>query len=109
MNKSFKIEELRNGAALEMLNREIQKVADDIADPNKQTKAKRKVSLTLEFAPNEDGRMGSLAISVTSSLAKQNPAMASLFFGFENGKGIASENVIPSLPLAEIEAEGESN
>jgi hypothetical protein len=108
--RNLQIQDLRNGGVLELLNNEINKVTDDIADPNKEAKEKRTISLTLEFAPNEDARMGTVKATVASKLGKQKAVTASLFFGYDNGKGIASERIIPTLPIGDaIEAGGDDN
>ncbi len=103
--QNLKIEHLKNGSVLDMINRELQLVANDIADVNKKTDSKRSVSVKLTFAPTPDGQYGKLDVSVTSVLGQQNVLETSVFFGYdaENKQGIASEYVIPQLPLNQFE------
>lgn len=112
MEKTSRLQDIRNGAIIERVNREIQRVADDIADPNKVAKNKRSVTLKLTFEPTEDGRFGKLTATVDSTLGKQHEEVTSLYFGVDptTRQGIASENSIPTLPLGEvIDTTGGSN
>lgn len=101
MNKNLTIETLKGGAAIEMVNKELERVFSDIADINKQGDSKRQVTLTISFNPSEDARVGGCKISVSSSLGKQKPVTATVFFGFEGGKGVAAEQQLnqPSFEM----------
>lgn len=105
MNDLMKLEHIKGGGVLEMANREIQRIANDIADPNKLATGKRTLVITLEFAPTEDAKYGTLTASVKSTLAKQQDMKSTLFFGWDENtrQGIASENNIPSLPLTVLD------
>lgn len=82
---------LKGGAAIEMVDKELERIFTDISDINKQGDSKRKVTLEIGFHPTEDARVGSCIISVKSTLGKQKDVNATVFFGFENGKGVAAE------------------
>jgi hypothetical protein len=88
---NLKIEQIKGGAVIEMINTELQTVFDDIADPNKEGKSVRKVTVELVFSPSEDGLVGTLTSRVKSSLGKQRDLPATVYFGQENGKGICAE------------------
>lgn len=91
MDENLRVEQIKGGAVIEMLNTELQKVYDDIADPNRESKANRKVSCELVFSPTEDGQVGSLAVRVKSSLGKQRDLSSTVYFGSDKGKGVCTE------------------
>lgn len=90
-DQNLRIEQIKAGAAIEMINNELQLVYDDIADPNKEPKSARKVSVEIVFAPNEDGLVGQMAVRVKSTLGKQRDLGSTVFFGVEQGKGVCTE------------------
>lgn len=65
---------LANGAAVERFDYELQKVLDNIADPNTKTKAARTITLKVSIVPSEDRSVGSVEIQCSSSLAGMQPA-----------------------------------
>lgn len=89
--QNLTLENLKGGAAIEMVNKELERVFSDIADINKKGDSKREVTLKIAFLPSEDARVGGCKISVHSSLGKQKDVTATVFFGYENGKGLAAE------------------
>lgn len=88
---NLKIEQIKGGAAIEMINNELQAVYDDIADPNKEAKSARKVTVDIVFAPSEDGMVGACVVRVKSALGKQRDLGSTVFFGMESGKGVCTE------------------
>ena len=111
--KSVQIQELKNGGILEMVNRELQLIADDVANVNKKADSKRSLTLKLDIEPTIDGQFGKITVNVSSTLGKQKPLEGSLYFGYneDTKTGIVSERVIPTLPIQDITIgdEGGSN
>jgi hypothetical protein len=91
MDSNLKIEQIKSGAVIEMINNELQRVYDDIADPNKEGKSARKVSVEVVFAPSEDALVGTCVVRVKSTLGKQRNLSSTVFFGSEAGKGVCTE------------------
>ncbi len=91
VDDNLRLEQIKGGAAVEMVNAELQKVYDDIADPNKEGKSSRKVTLEIVFAPTEDALAGACIVRCKSTLGKQRDVSTTVFFGTEQGKGVCSE------------------
>lgn len=47
------MEKFANGAFTEQINRELKKVTENIQDPNTDATAKRRITVVIEFKPNE--------------------------------------------------------
>lgn len=82
---------LNQGAAIELFDAELRKVLADIADPNTTAKAKRAISLTVVFAPDEDRSMAMIGIDCKSKIAGRRGSATRIFFGFMNGQPVAVE------------------
>ena len=68
MNINFN--ELAEGAALEQINGELQKVFENIKNPNTDEKAKRKLTITMTFSPDKyDSDVVNTSIDVKTALA----------------------------------------
>lgn len=91
MDDNLKIEQIKGGAAIEMINNELQRVFDDIADPNKEGKSVRKVDISVVFAPSEDALVGGCVVRVKSTLGKQRDLSSTVYFGTDAGKGVCTE------------------
>lgn len=89
--ESMRIEQLKGGAAIEMVNNELQTVYNDIVNPNKEGKSARKVTLDIVFAPSEDAQVGTCTIRVKSTLGKQRDIGSTVYFGQEKGEGVCTE------------------
>jgi hypothetical protein len=63
------LETLREGAAVERFNDELQVILANALDPNTSYKVKRKITLTVTFAPDEDRRGMDIEIKCESKLA----------------------------------------
>lgn len=92
IDENLKFEEIKGGAALEMVNIELQKVFNDVVDPNKEPTSSRKVSVDVVFAPSDDGQVGQMVVRVKSTLGKQRDLGSSVYFGVAEGNvGLCSE------------------
>lgn len=89
--------EMAHGAILERVDYEMAKILDNILDANTEATAKRKMTLTLTFAP--DGERATVAVSATAktTLAPTNPAVTSLYLTEREGKVQAVE-MVPQIP-----------
>lgn len=85
------LETLSEGSAVALVNRELQKIWDNIADLNTKPKAKRAVTLTLTFMPDDDRKRAQVDIDVKSTLAPDRGAGATIWFGKIDGKNGAAE------------------
>ena len=80
--------EMAHGAILERVDYEMAKILDNILDANTEATAKRRMTLTLTFAP--DGERATVAVSATAktTLAPTNPAVTSLYLTEREGKAL---------------------
>lgn len=62
---------LADGEILDKLNRELQKVAQNIADKNTDPKKERKITLEIKFKPNENRDQITTVINAKTSLAPE--------------------------------------
>ena len=104
--ESLHLEQIKGGAAIEMVNNALQEVYDDIADPNKQGNAQRKVNLEIIFAPTEDATAGLCKVSVKSTLGKQKDLGTTVFFGRVDGQGVCTERNMNQPMFGVMETSG---
>lgn len=86
------INTLAGGAMAERINRELQKVADNVLDPNTNATAARTVTVTIKIKPDEAREIGMTDIQVKSSLAPAKGIPAKFYFDYgKDGKGAIAE------------------
>ncbi len=69
------------GAVGELFNEHLSRIGENILDVNTEPKAKRKLTLTLEFAPEEDRREVTVHVSTKIGLAPLRRAKTRIFIG----------------------------
>lgn len=99
------LDTLGNGAAMEMFGDELQRVLDNIIDPNTDPKAIREVTLKVKIKPDEDREMGNVTIATASKLAPVKSVDTIVFIGQVEGKAIATERN-PKQPAFEFTEKG---
>jgi len=82
---------LKDGAAVELFDFELQKVLDNIMDPNTKAEAVREVTLKIKIKPDKDRSFGPVEIQPSSKLAPQAPVMTQIFFGQDRDGAVAHE------------------
>lgn len=107
--EAMKVEEIRGGAVIEMINTELQTVYNDITNPNKEGKSMRKVTVELVFAPSEDAQVGGLAVRVKSTLGKQRDLQSTVYFGSDKGEGVCTEKDRNQPVFGVMEAAAQAN
>lgn len=97
MNDKKSILEMARGAIMERVNYDMAAIIENILDPNTKATAKRKLTLTLEFTP--DDKRETIMVSATSKqgLAPANSLLTSLYVGKENDEVVAVE-MTPQIP-----------
>lgn len=103
------LENLKGGAAIEMVNNALLGVWNNTLDPNTDPEAKRSVILKLEFKPSKDRTSSPVTIKVEKKLAPQSAVAAHVNIGTdEHGIAAASEYGNPNqveLPMGHTEQE----
>jgi predicted HTH domain antitoxin len=80
---------LKQGAALEIWQREFDKVLENMADRNTKVKTAREITLTVKIVPTEDRCLGAVSIECKSKLAAVRAVEASLELVQEGVKQVA--------------------
>lgn len=75
------MEKFANGAFTEQINREIKKVTENIQDPNTDATAKRRITVVIEFKPNETRNFVTTGVQAKSTLAPALGAVTALSMG----------------------------
>ncbi|MEC0092480.1 hypothetical protein [Paenibacillus macquariensis] len=92
MKTNINIGTLAGGAVGERLNIELQKVAENILDPNTEWKKARKVTLTITLKPDEEREIALVGVDVKTTPAPAHGIATKLIFGVEgNGNVVAAE------------------
>lgn len=75
------MEEFANGAFTAQVNRELQKVTENIQDPNTDATAKRRITIAIDFKPNEDRSFVTTGVQAKSTLAPALGAVTAMNMG----------------------------
>lgn len=97
-NVKNSILDMATGAIKERVDYDVARVIENVLDLNTKAQAKRRITLTIEFAPDEDRKK--IAISVTSkaSLCPTNPVSTALaFIPTKDGEAQLVE-MVPQIP-----------
>jgi hypothetical protein len=89
----LRISSISGGAIQEMIDMELQKVFENIHDPNTKATDKRSVTIKLEFAPDDKREIINLNSKVSSTLAAIRDVSATVLTGkdLSSGKVVARE------------------
>lgn len=79
--KHINIEQFSNGELTQRINREMEAVARNIADPNTEAKTARKITVTITMKPNEQRDFITTSITTKSTLAPTLGAVTALAVG----------------------------
>jgi hypothetical protein len=93
MEKMINLETFAGGALAEQINTEIEKVVNNIYDPNTDAKRVRKLTLTLSFKPNQKRSVAEIDIQAKTTLAPFLPTQANIMIDkdLSTGKIVAAE------------------
>jgi hypothetical protein len=89
--KFLSLDSLAQGAGVELFNDELEKVLQNILDPNTKPTAVRSVTLTFSIKPDEDRTYGASVIDVKSKLAPVKGVGMPIYIGKHAGKAVATE------------------
>ena len=99
MSQKKSILEMARGAFMERADYEMARVISNILDPNTKASAKRKLTLTMEFTPDEDRENIVVGFQAKSTLAPTNPARTTLYIAGEDSTGEAQiVEMAPQIP-----------
>ena len=98
--KKIELQNIQNGAVLDLFEEELRKVLANIEDENTVANAERSITIKVSIKPDKTRRTGEVKSQVSSTLAKVKPAESFLFFDRdEAGKFSAyADDPGPELP-----------
>ena len=89
---------MARGAFEERVDYEMDKVIQNILDPNPKATATRKIPLTIELPPDDGRRQIQVSATAKSTRASTNPVATSLYgTGDSNGELVVAE-MVPQVP-----------
>lgn len=90
---NIKLDDLQGGVLAEQVNYELQRVFDNIKDPNVDESKTRQITITLKFKPTKTEGMVEFTPSIKTTLAPptSEPTMMIVEKDFSSGKVIAKE------------------
>jgi hypothetical protein len=92
MSISIDLNSFANGALAERANEELQKILENIADPNTDAKKKRKLTLTITLAADNKRDVIMTNVIAKSTLAPAEPIEAKILMDLDNdGKVTGAE------------------
>lgn len=91
--ESLNLNNLGNGAAAELFEKELDRVLKDILDPNTEATAQREISLKVAFKPDDDRDLGATGIKVTSKLAGSRVFVTKVAFGRDKSGKVEAREV----------------
>lgn len=83
--------EMARGAFLERTDYEMSRILENILDANTSATAKRKLTIDLEFKPDDDRKTIAVSCVAKSTLAPTNPVVTSLYVA-------GDDNVVEMVP-----------
>jgi len=93
-NQRDSIMSMARGAFEERVDYEMDKVIQNILDPNTKATAKRKITLTIELTPDDERR----TIGVKSTLAATNPVATALYVTSDGNGELVVAEMVPQVP-----------
>lgn len=96
MEKS--ILEMARGAILERADYEMGRIMENILDPNTKPTEKRKLTLTIEFSPDDDRAMIGVSVTAKSSLAATTAIRTAIFAKTDSYGEFSATEMVPVLP-----------
>lgn len=97
------LDTIANGGLVERFEDALQRVIENITDPNTDATATRAVTVKLTFKPTKDRRIAPTTVMVEPKLAPQTSLGTTIYIGKDKGKPVATEYNPDQPSFAEIE------
>ena len=82
----------------ERVDYEMDKVIQNILDPNTKATAKRKITLTIELTPDDERRTIGVQVTAKSTLAATNPVATALYVTSDGNGELVVAEMVPQVP-----------
>lgn len=96
-NTGYEPDEIRV-AIEERVDYEMDKVIQNILDPNTKATAKRKITLTIELTPDDERRTIGVSVTAKSTLAATNPVATALYVTSDGNGELVVAEMVPQVP-----------
>ena len=107
-NQTKGILEMARGAFLERTDYEMNRLVENILDPNTKATAVRKMTLTIKLAPDDRRENIVVSFEVKPSLAPTTPIVTSLYMAGEDSCGVPQVvEMTPQIP-GQMNLDGET-
>lgn len=107
--RHFNLETFAGGELSRQINRDIEAVMRNVVDPNTDVKAKRKITVTIEFKPNEQRNFITTNVNSKPTLAPALGAVTALSVQQDLTSGAIDVAEIGSkMPEATVKVEGKT-
>ncbi|MCI1999585.1 MAG: hypothetical protein LKJ75_02410 [Clostridia bacterium] len=91
--------EMAHGAFIERADYEMSRIIDNIMDPNTKATDKRKLTITMELAPDDSRSNVSVKFTAKSALASTNPVRTNLYIaGSDSNSDVQVVEMVPQIP-----------
>ena len=92
------LDELMDGALTERFNREMDRVLQNVFDPNTDPKAKRQIQIIVEIKPNEARDRAEFKVDLKTKIAPPVP-MVQMCFLYQNDAGdVTAAEITREIP-----------